>query len=409
MGPRRRRRLRPRPLCVVGLEAATAGRPASGSSPFAATSIAPRRTPCRCSTSNPGAAPIGAGAGAGGSPTLHAAADAAAALRRSTATATTGNLTRDRSCWCARTVATTPAARRSGGHSPATCASSTGSDDVWECSHIGGDRFAANLVILPEGLYFGRCDSAAAEQVIDDYERGEIYLDNYRGRSVLGFYEQAAEYFVRRRARPDVDRGRHRRPPPRCDPGDVRRRHRRSTASDELSRSASSGPRRRRSHRSRAPVRPASGCRATSSSRSTTADERCPGSRDQRPPRPQLPPALRRGDDLQPRRRSRPRRLPVAGVGDHPQPVADLPDRRRPAAALAALRVAGRSADRPSRSSPADDRSPTRPGRGHGVRGDRRGLPRRRPPRTGRARRRRLDRRLAVRLRARRHVPARDR
>ena len=24
-------------------------------------------------------------------------------------------------------------------------------DDVWECSHIGGDRFAANIVILPEG------------------------------------------------------------------------------------------------------------------------------------------------------------------------------------------------------------------------------------------------------------------
>ena len=30
-------------------------------------------------------------------------------------------------------------------------------DDVWECSHIGGDRFAGNLVILPEG-----CTSVAA-------------------------------------------------------------------------------------------------------------------------------------------------------------------------------------------------------------------------------------------------------
>ena len=29
---------------------------------------------------------------------------------------------------------------------------SAGSADVWECSHIGGDRFAANVVILPEGL-----------------------------------------------------------------------------------------------------------------------------------------------------------------------------------------------------------------------------------------------------------------
>jgi hypothetical protein len=71
-------------------------------------------------------------------------------------------------------------------------------DDVWECSHIGGDRFAGNLVILPEGLYFGRCDDASAHRVIDDYGDGVIHLDRYRGRSVLGFYEQAAEFFVRR-------------------------------------------------------------------------------------------------------------------------------------------------------------------------------------------------------------------
>ena len=105
---------------------------------------------------------------------------------------------RTRSCSCARTVATTRAARRSGGHSPVTLRQSAHSDDVWECSHIGGDRFAANLVILPEGLYFGRCDGDAAQRVIADYQRGAIHLDHYRGRSVLGFYEQAAEFFVRR-------------------------------------------------------------------------------------------------------------------------------------------------------------------------------------------------------------------
>ena len=32
-------------------------------------------------------------------------------------------------------------------------------DRVWECSHIGGDRFAANLVVLPDSLYFGRVDA----------------------------------------------------------------------------------------------------------------------------------------------------------------------------------------------------------------------------------------------------------
>ena len=34
--------------------------------------------------------------------------------------------------------------------------------------------------------------------MIDDYGDGAIHLDHYRGRSVLGFYEQAAEFFVRR-------------------------------------------------------------------------------------------------------------------------------------------------------------------------------------------------------------------
>jgi hypothetical protein len=72
------------------------------------------------------------------------------------------------------------------------------SGKVWECSHIGGDRFAGNLVILPEGLYFGRCDGQTAQRVLGAYGRGEIDLDSFRGRSVLGFYEQAAEYFVRR-------------------------------------------------------------------------------------------------------------------------------------------------------------------------------------------------------------------
>ena len=100
------------------------------------------------------------------------------------------------------------------------------SDDVWECSHIGGDRFAANLVILPEGLYFGRCDTAAAGRVIEDYQRGAIELDSYRGRSVLGFYEQAAEYFVRRELGPDQDRRRDDGPAHRVNPGDVRRRPR---------------------------------------------------------------------------------------------------------------------------------------------------------------------------------------
>ena len=68
---------------------------------------------------------------------------------------------------------------------------------AWESSHVGGDRFAANLVLLPDSLYFGRCDPESAEAVLEAHADGRIHLPNYRGRSTLGFTQQAAEYFVR--------------------------------------------------------------------------------------------------------------------------------------------------------------------------------------------------------------------
>ena len=45
-------------------------------------------------------------------------------------------------------------------------------DQVWECSHIGGDRFAGNLVLLPDSLYFGHCDGPEAERVLARPRRG---------------------------------------------------------------------------------------------------------------------------------------------------------------------------------------------------------------------------------------------
>jgi hypothetical protein len=69
--------------------------------------------------------------------------------------------------------------------------------EVWECSHIGGDRFAANLVILPDSLYFGRMEPAEAETILDEHAEGRIALGWYRGRSTLRFAEQAAEHAVR--------------------------------------------------------------------------------------------------------------------------------------------------------------------------------------------------------------------
>ncbi len=71
---------------------------------------------------------------------------------------------------------------------------------VWQSSHIGGDRFAGNVVFLPQGLYFGRVGPGEAWPVLDEYLAGRIHLDLYRGRSAYTFSEQAAERAVREAA-----------------------------------------------------------------------------------------------------------------------------------------------------------------------------------------------------------------
>jgi hypothetical protein len=68
---------------------------------------------------------------------------------------------------------------------------------VWQSSHLGGDRFAGNVVVLPEGLYFGRVGPGGAWPVLDEYLAGRIELTNYRGRSCYSFAVQAAERAVR--------------------------------------------------------------------------------------------------------------------------------------------------------------------------------------------------------------------
>jgi hypothetical protein len=73
-------------------------------------------------------------------------------------------------------------------------------DWVWQSSHLGGDRFAGNVVFLPEGLYFGRVGPAEAWPLLDEYLAGRIHLDHYRGRACYSFRVQAAERAVREAA-----------------------------------------------------------------------------------------------------------------------------------------------------------------------------------------------------------------
>lgn len=70
-------------------------------------------------------------------------------------------------------------------------------DQTWECSHIGGDRFAGNVVAFPHGRYFGRVEAEAGAFVARAYLDGRIDLEHDRGRSCRSMPVQAAEHELR--------------------------------------------------------------------------------------------------------------------------------------------------------------------------------------------------------------------
>jgi hypothetical protein len=90
---------------------------------------------------------------------------------------------------------------------------------TWECSHLGGDRFAATMLILPEGLCYGRVDSADSADLVRLYLDGRLDDRFLRGRTSLPHAVQAAQHFARQHCGDDridalhpvdVERGEHR-------------------------------------------------------------------------------------------------------------------------------------------------------------------------------------------------------
>lgn len=69
---------------------------------------------------------------------------------------------------------------------------------AWQCSHLGGHRFAANLLLLPQGILYGRMDPENATAALAAYRRGEMALHAYRGRTSYPPEAQAGEYYLRR-------------------------------------------------------------------------------------------------------------------------------------------------------------------------------------------------------------------
>jgi hypothetical protein len=79
-------------------------------------------------------------------------------------------------------------------------------EETWEVSHIGGDRFAGNALVLPRGLYLGRLDAESAVAAAGEVLAGRLPLDVLRGRSCLPMPVQQAEIALRQRLdEPAVD------------------------------------------------------------------------------------------------------------------------------------------------------------------------------------------------------------
>jgi hypothetical protein len=68
---------------------------------------------------------------------------------------------------------------------------------VWECSHVGGCRFAPAVVLLPHGFVLGGAPADAVVGVVDAYAGGRIDPRWVRGRSLDPPVVQAAQQYAR--------------------------------------------------------------------------------------------------------------------------------------------------------------------------------------------------------------------
>lgn len=71
--------------------------------------------------------------------------------------------------------------------------------DVWECTHLGGHRFAGNLVCLPDGLVYGRVGPTDGPRLAAGYLEGRVDPAFMRGRSAWPAPAQVAEVELRSR------------------------------------------------------------------------------------------------------------------------------------------------------------------------------------------------------------------
>ncbi|MGN6413029.1 sucrase ferredoxin [Flexivirga sp.] len=92
------------------------------------------------------------------------------------------------------------------GRPVATALAAEWPDHTWECSHVGGDRYAGNLLVAPDGIYFGEVTATTAPAAVRQLRDGLVAADHLRGYCDLSAPAQYAVVVVLRRWGPA---GRH--------------------------------------------------------------------------------------------------------------------------------------------------------------------------------------------------------
>jgi len=72
-------------------------------------------------------------------------------------------------------------------------------DEVWQSTHLGGHRFAPNVLVLPAGILYGRVTLDDVDPLLEATRQGRFFdLDKVRGRCSLPAVVQFAEVALRK-------------------------------------------------------------------------------------------------------------------------------------------------------------------------------------------------------------------
>lgn len=70
--------------------------------------------------------------------------------------------------------------------------------NAWQSTHLGGHRFAPNVLVLPQGRLYGRVHTDKVDGFFELVESGEVDYELLRGRSEFPSEAQACERLVKR-------------------------------------------------------------------------------------------------------------------------------------------------------------------------------------------------------------------